>query len=302
MVLLAAFALVAGFLTCLSPCALPVLPAVLSGGATGGRRRPLGIVTGMVIAFTFSTIALVYVIAALGLPDDLLRTLAILVLFGFGVSLLIPALSARIEGWLSRFGRAPRTGARGGFVSGIPLGLSLGLLYAPCAGPILAGVITVSAAQTFTAARLLVALAYALGSALALYLIMAGGRRFAGPLLARSGRLQQTMGALMVTFAVLVTLQLDIRFETAIASDLPSLLTSPAAKLQQDHDVAGALAGTRGHRSRQARGGKEAADGRTLPVIAPAPEPGAIASPGRGWRRAPGRGRGRSRRRPQRER
>src|SRR5712692_6774508 len=221
MVLLVGFALVAGFLTCLSPCALPVLPAVLAGGASGGRRRPLGIVTGVVIAFTFSTIALVYVIAALGLPDDLLRTVAVLVLFGFCVSLLVPPLSARIEARLSRFGRAPRTATSQGFLSGIPLGLSLGLLYAPCAGPILAGVITVSAAQTFTAARLLVAFAYALGSAAALYLIMLGGRRVAGPLFARSGRLQQAMGGLMIVVAVLVALQVDIRFETAIASDLP---------------------------------------------------------------------------------
>src|SRR5881409_497689 len=50
MILLLLFGLVAGFATCLTPCVLPVLPAVLSGGTTGGRRRPLGIVTGLVLA------------------------------------------------------------------------------------------------------------------------------------------------------------------------------------------------------------------------------------------------------------
>lgn len=89
--LLLGFALVAGFATCLSPCALPVLPAVLSGGATGGRRRPLGIVTGRVASFTFATVALVYVIAALGLPNDLMRTFAVVVLLVFGLFLLVPA-------------------------------------------------------------------------------------------------------------------------------------------------------------------------------------------------------------------
>ncbi len=74
------FAFVAGAGTALSPCVLPVLPAVLSAGITGGRRRPLGVVVGLAASFTFATVALVYVIEALGLPDDFLRTLAIVTL------------------------------------------------------------------------------------------------------------------------------------------------------------------------------------------------------------------------------
>ena len=70
MALLMLFAFVAGAGTALSPCVLPILPAVLSAGVTGGRRRPLGVVTGLALSFTFATVALVYVIDALGLPDD----------------------------------------------------------------------------------------------------------------------------------------------------------------------------------------------------------------------------------------
>src|SRR5690242_17592583 len=144
MVLLIVFGFVAGAATALSPCVLPVLPIALSAGATGGRRRPLGIVVGLAISFTFATVALVYVIAALGLPDDLLRKLAIGVLLAFGVTLMIPPLAARIEAWLSslagRVGIAETEGE--GFWSGTAVGASLGLVYAPCAGPILAGVIT----------------------------------------------------------------------------------------------------------------------------------------------------------------
>ena len=66
MTLLILFALLAGAGTALSPCVLPILPAVLSAGVTGGRRRPAGVVTGIVVAFTFATVALVYVIDALG--------------------------------------------------------------------------------------------------------------------------------------------------------------------------------------------------------------------------------------------
>jgi len=76
MALLMLFGFVAGAGTALSPCVLPVLPVALSAGATGGRRRPLGIVVGLALSFTFATVALVYLISALGLPDDLLRNLA----------------------------------------------------------------------------------------------------------------------------------------------------------------------------------------------------------------------------------
>src|SRR3954465_2152033 len=170
MVLLVLFAFVAGIGTALSPCVLPVLPIALSAGATGGPRRPLGIVTGLALSFTFATVALVYVIHALGLPDDLLRNLAIAGVVGFGVALAIPPIGDRIEARLSRLTSARPTGARSGFL----LGLSLGLVYAPCAGPILAGVITLSASQTFTAGRLATALAYGIGSAVALYVLIVG--------------------------------------------------------------------------------------------------------------------------------
>ena len=170
------FALVAGAGTALSPCVLPVLPAVLSAGVTGGRRRPLGVVSGLAISFTFATVALVYVIDALGLPNDLARTIAIVVLAGFGVTLLIPPLSDRLEAWISRVVPGPSRAGRDGFGSGLLIGASLGFVYAPCAGPILAGVITVSAAQDFTVGKLAVAFAYSVGSAAVLYVLIRGGR------------------------------------------------------------------------------------------------------------------------------
>src|SRR6266550_6259007 len=126
MVLLVLFALVAGAATAVSPCVLPVLPVVLSAGATGGRRRPLGIVTGLALSFTFATVALVYVIDALGLADDLMRKLAIAVLLVFGLSLLVPAASARVEAYLSRFTGGPRSARGDGFASGLVVGASLG--------------------------------------------------------------------------------------------------------------------------------------------------------------------------------
>jgi len=255
MALLILFGFLAGAGTAVSPCVLPVLPIALGAGATGGRRRPLGIVVGLTASFTFATVALVYVLDALGLPDTLLRTLAIVVLLAFGVALLVPPLAARLEGRLSYLaGRVASlgggVGAGGtsgdGFRSGLLVGASLGLVYAPCAGPILAGVITVSASQPFTAGRLAVALAYGIGSALVLYLLMLGGRRLTAPLARRGGALQMAMGAVMVVVALAMLNDYDLRFQSAIAKDLPGFLVTPTQSLEQTGAARRALADLRG--------------------------------------------------------
>ncbi len=252
MALLILFGFLAGAGTALSPCVLPVLPIALSAGATGGRRRPLGIVVGLTASFTFATVALVYVLDALGLPDDLLRTLAIVVLLAFGVTLLIPPLAARLEGRLSyvagRLSSLGGTSSAGGdgFRSGLLVGASLGLVYAPCAGPVLAGVITVSASQPFTAGRLAVALAYGVGSALVLYLLMIGGRRLTAPLAKRSGALQMPMGAVMVVVALAMLNDYDLRFQSAIAKDLPAFLVNPTESIEKTSAAQRALADVRG--------------------------------------------------------
>jgi cytochrome c biogenesis protein CcdA/thiol-disulfide isomerase/thioredoxin len=249
MVLLMLFGLIAGAGTAVSPCVLPVLPIALSAGATGGRRRPLGIVLGLTASFTFATVALVYVLDALGLPNDLLRTLAIVALLLFGATLLIPRLAAELEGRLSRIaGRlgGPREDDGDGFRSGLLVGASLGLVYAPCAGPVLAGVITVSASQPFTGGRLAVALCYGIGSALVLYALMLGGRRLTGPLARRSGRLQMAMGAVMVLVALAMLGDYDLRFQSTIAKDLPGFLVNPAGSLERTAAARRALADIRG--------------------------------------------------------
>lgn len=264
MVLLILFGFLAGAGTALSPCVLPVLPIVLSAGATGGRRRPLGIVVGLTVAFTFATVALVYVLDALGLPDTLLRTLAIVVLLAFGVALLTPPLAARLEGRLSgvaaRLGARPARTSGDGFGSGLLVGASLGLVYAPCAGPVLAGVITVSASQPFTAGRLAVALAYGVGSALVLYLLMLGGRRLTAPLAKRSGALQMATGAVMALVALAMLGDYDLRFQSAIAKDLPAFLVTPTQGLEKTSAAQRALADVRGGSS-----------SRLSAAVAPAP-------------------------------
>src|SRR6476659_9511354 len=218
MLLLLLFGFIAGAATAISPCALPVLPVVFAAGATGGRKRPLGIATGLALSFTFATVLLVYLISAFGLPDSIIRYFAIGVLAIFGLSLLIPSIAMRLEGFISRVTARSANkvstatqgdGTQEGFWSGVLIGSGLGLVYAPCAGPILAGVITVSASQSFSSGRLAVALAYGLGSALTFYALMLGGRKLITPLAKRSQTFQYVIGAVMIIVAIAMFANFD---------------------------------------------------------------------------------------------
>lgn len=284
MLLLILFALLAGAATALSPCVLPILPVIAAGGLTGGRRRPLGIAVGLVLSFTFVAVALVYVIDALGLPNDIQRTVAIVVLVAFGISLLVPAVGDRVEAWLSRFVGAPRMRRGEGFGSGMVLGAGLGLVYFPCAGPILAGIITVSAAQEFTTGRLVVALAYAIGSGVALYALLLGGRRLIDRIKPARGRIQAAMGAVMILFAGLMAFDVDRSYTNAIATGLPDFITNPTTGIEESDAVAAEIAEVRdsqGHGALITQSETEeavaAGPESTLPVLAQAPE---ISAPG----------------------
>ena len=274
MALLIVFAFVAGAATAVSPCVLPVLPVALAAGVTGGRRRPLGVVVGLTLSFTFAIVALVYVIQAVGIPDGALRRVAIAVLFVFGLSMLIPRVVARIEATLLRLVpmRARRVASSGdGFGSGLLLGASLGLVYVPCAGPILGSVITVSSAQEFTAGRLAVALAYGAGTAVVFYVLMIGGRRVTRRLSARSGRLQQATGALLIVVALLMLGEYDFRFQTAIANDLPAILVNPSKELEESGPSQRRLAELRGDPKPETRATLHT-PGARLPFLGMAPD------------------------------
>ncbi len=289
MVLLILFGFIAGAATAVSPCVLPVLPIALSAGATGGRRRPLGIVAGLVVSFTFAIVALVYVIDAVGLPGELVRDIAIGVLLVFGAVLVMPPLAARFEAAASRL--TNRFGTRradaDGFWSGTLLGASLGILYAPCASAVLAGVIVVTASQDFSAGRLAVALAYALGSGSVLYLLMLGGRRLIRPLARRAGVLQVATGAVMIVVGLAMLGDYDLRFQREVVADLPSFLVNPAEGIENADSAKTALASISGVSphglgTRASEGSEEevtrtppsrlAAEKSTLPSYGPAPE------------------------------
>src|SRR6201985_2859764 len=200
MLLLMLFALLAGAGTAITPCVLPVLPAILAAGADGGRRRPVGIVLGLAVTFTIAIVALAQLVKGVGLASGAARTLAIVVLIGFGLVLLIPELAERIQAPLSRLARfGPKT--RGdGFWSGVAVGGALGFVCAPCAGPILAAVISVSASSGATAKIVAVALAYAAGLSAVMLLYGLGGRAILDRVKRRSRghTVERTLGAILL--------------------------------------------------------------------------------------------------------
>jgi cytochrome c biogenesis protein CcdA/thiol-disulfide isomerase/thioredoxin len=281
MVLLVMFAFVAGAGTALSPCVLPVLPALLASAGSGGRRRPLGVIAGLTATFTIAIVALASLVDGVGLPSGAVRTLAVLVLLGFGVALLVPSLAARVEAPLSRLARFGPRGRGEGFWSGLVVGAGLGFVYAPCAGPILAAVVSVSATQGASGELVAVALGYAAGSALVLLLVAYGGRRLLDKLRAagRGPAVQHALGAVMVATAVAVATDVDVRFQTALADDFPEVVVNPTRALERSAAVEERLADLRG-RSRfeeteAVKAGAAGPNGRRtagLPVLGQAPD------------------------------
>src|SRR3989344_1923787 len=142
MLLLTAFAFLAGIVTILSPCILPVLPIVLSTSLGGGRSRAFGVITGFVLSFTFFTLFLTTLVQAAGVSADFLRIVSVFVIASFGLTLILPQAQGFIERLFARLSSlVPSTAGKSGFWGGIIVGLSLGLIWTPCVGPILASVI-----------------------------------------------------------------------------------------------------------------------------------------------------------------
>jgi cytochrome c biogenesis protein CcdA/thiol-disulfide isomerase/thioredoxin len=276
MIVLLAFAVLAGGATAITPCVLPVLPALLSASGSGGRRRPLGVVVGLALTHTIAIVGIASVVDGVGFADGTLRTLAIFVLLVFGLTLLVPAASHWIEdrmAVLSRFG--PR-GRGDGFWSGLPVGGALGFVYAPCAGPILAAVISVSASRGTTGELVAVAVAYAAGSAVVLLAIALGGRHVLervrrGP---RGPVVQRAFGAVMVLTAVLMFANLDIRFQSALASEFPGFLTNPTGSIERSPAVSNRLDDLRGESKFKAATAPKARASRSVSVASDAALPG----------------------------
>src|SRR3989344_691389 len=228
MIILIAFAFLAGVVTILSPCILPILPIILSstiGDQNTGRLRPFGVVTGFVLSFTLFTLFLSTIVRLSGVPADTLRLVSVLVIAGFGTSLLIPQFQVLLERLFSKLaGLMPNGQNRTGFGGGLLIGFSVGLLWTPCVGPILASVISLAITGTVTFDAFLITLAYSLGTAIPMFLIMLGGQnalRRVPWLLANLGHIKKLFGVLMILTAIGIFFNVDRKFQTFVLNTLP---------------------------------------------------------------------------------
>ena len=263
MIVLLAFAFVSGVITILSPCILPVLPIVLSGGVGGGKARPFGVLVGFVVSFTAFTLALSAIVQALGIPVDALRIAAVVLIVLFGLVMLVPWLRDRFELLASRIARrpgaapavvapaGPGAGAsaggaavrRRGFWSGVVVGLSLGLIWTPCVGPIMASVISLALTQHVDGGSVFITLAYTLGTSIPMLGVMLGGRALLNrvpALTRRAAGIQKGFGVLMIAVGVAIGLGWDRQFQTFVLRALPGYGTGLTA-IEQTAPVKSAL-------------------------------------------------------------
>lgn len=172
-----ALAFLAGVITILSPCVLPLLPMILATATQEGKARPFGVILGFIAAFAVATLALSTLVRTLGVPPDANRTLSAVVLLILGLVLVLPGLQLQFErlaGGLA--GRAPAA-AGTGFGGGLAVGVGLGLAWSPCVGPIMASVITLALNQSVGPEAVAVTLAFSLGTGLPMGAVLFGGRR-----------------------------------------------------------------------------------------------------------------------------
>jgi len=220
-------ALLAGLATVASPCVLPVLPFLL--GATveqSNRRRPLLIVAGFVLSFSAFALALGAVSSAAQLAQETLRNVAIVLLGVSGLLRIWPGpwdfLVDRVRPLWARLRGDAVPKQSGAFV----LGLSLGAVWTPCAGPVLASILAlvVQAHDPSKAVRL-VGL-YALGAALPMLALIHGGQAIVQRVrgVARHAvALQRAFGVLVLASAAAIWFQVDTQIAAHIPSIFPTL-------------------------------------------------------------------------------
>jgi cytochrome c biogenesis protein CcdA/thiol-disulfide isomerase/thioredoxin len=258
---LMAIGFLAGLVTALSPCVLPVLPGILAASSlaagsavVGGagqvpgvaavapappvsRRRPYLIVAGLLTSFTLVTLLGATLLPVLGVPGDVLRGIALAALIGVGLGLLVPGIGHQLERAFARFpSRGP---VRGG--SAFVFGLTLGVVFVPCAGPVLAAITVLAASEGLSAGLLVLTLAFAAGLAIPLLLVarlgVGAGRRLA----ARMPAVRRVAGAVFVVTGLALALGLADAAQRAV----PGYVAAVQRGLEDNDTARAALDGLR---------------------------------------------------------
>lgn len=214
-------AFLAGTVSVLTPCVLPLLPAILAVSADGGRRRVAGLIIGLVGAFSLGLVAISLAVGLVGLPPDVIRWAAVALIAVMGLLFLLPGALDRLEAAISRATSRFRPGPATGFGSGLVTGAGLGIVWTPCAGPILAAASAAVATQRLGPATIVHVLAFALGMAVPLSAIALGGQRLGGWLRTRiaPGQLTAATGVILLVTAAILASGLDTKVNRWVAEN-----------------------------------------------------------------------------------
>lgn len=177
MFLLIPIAFLSGVLTVFSPCILPILPIILASGIEGKIGRIRGVITGLIVSFTVASLLLATIVRAFSIPADTIRNFAVILLVILALSMVFPIIWEKAQIFIEKYWKAkPIQNKNNGFSGGFVTGASLGIVWTPCVGPVLATVATLAAVSSFSFVTFFITFSYALGVGIPLYFIAKGGR------------------------------------------------------------------------------------------------------------------------------
>jgi cytochrome c biogenesis protein CcdA/thiol-disulfide isomerase/thioredoxin len=247
MISLLFIAFIGGFLTIAAPCILAVLPIIL--GSTIGHQnkfRPVAIVLGLTISFTGFGILFTYVTNLFGISSESLRTLALIFLGIFGLALIFPSVFEKIIFNLQQFSKKllptkdpslkPAAEKEKGVLDGFLVGASLGLVWVPCAGPILGAILTLAVTQADLAKTILLMLSYSFGAGIPMLIIAYGGNLVINKLKflkQRGEQIKKLSGIVLLIGVAFIALGLDVKIQTALYSAFPQFTKFEEKLLQQ---------------------------------------------------------------------
>ena len=221
------FTFLSGIVTIFAPCIWPILPIVLSSSVSGGKKKPLGLVTGLAVSFIFFTLTLATIVTFIPFDPEVLRYFAVIIIAFLGVVLVVPALGDRLEVLVSRlgsFGGRFTSGRGDGFGGGFITGAALGLIWTPCAGPILAAVATLAATRSVSFEAFILIVVYVAGVSIPLYILtLIGGKALAKTrsLSLYTGVIQKVFGIIMILSALMIFFGYDKKLQVTLLEKFP---------------------------------------------------------------------------------
>lgn len=248
MLLLIPVVFLSGILTVFSPCALPILPIVLTSGIDGKIGRIRGTIAGLVVSFTLTSLFLAVLVRAFGIPADMIRTGAVILLIILGLSMVFPIIWERVQIFIEKHWKLSFAQGRGdalhagrqGFGGGFLTGVSLGIVWTPCIGPVAAAAATLAAANSLSIETIFIAFAYAAGTGLPLYFIAKGGRSFTarlGVFKQNNQKIRQVFGIIIFATAMFIWIGTDRGLQAWTLTHLPESWTQLSPSFEKRLNV-----------------------------------------------------------------